>query len=537
MRRVRRRHVLLGSAALVACKMPRGCGKKPSLPPGMIVGQIERVGHLLRQLREAPVWNPDAAIEPHRVIVVGAGVAGLACARALRRAGLNDVLVLELDERAGGTASWGENATSAYPWGAHYVTLPLDGTGAFAEFLIQSGACIRGSQGELVGTERALCREPEERLFLDGVWHEGLWPVHGASPQELEEFARFRSKISAIVAERRPDGTRLFRFPMGGGALGPVGSALDQMSVDAWLAAEGLQSRRLAWMMNYACRDDYGTVAAETSALAGLAYFAGRLRAAGAEPQPVLTWPEGNGHLVQALAEGVEIRTGVLVTAVHADGRVSAVDAQGRNMQFASDAAVVAVPSFVAARIVREEPEAVHQARASLSYAPWWVANLTLREHPESSDRAEGAPIAWDNVIYASVSVGYVVATHAAGADSGRTVLTYYMPMAEGDPVLRRKDLLNASYEQLAEQCLQDLEQAHPRIRELVEHIEIRKWGHAMVRPVPGLLSSNALALLQSKHGKIFFAHTDLAGLALFDEAFAQGERAATEVRVSLERP
>lgn len=537
---VRRRHVLLGSAALAACKAPAGCGARAGLelplPPGQIVGQVERMGHVLRQMRESPPWRDDAPTERRRVVVVGGGVAGLACARSLRRGGISDVLVLELDDRAGGTATWGENATSAYPWGAHYVTLPLENGGAFGDFLVEAGACTRTPDGGLVGAERALCREPEERLYLSGAWHDGLWPSAGASAVEVHEFEQFRAKLDALSMELRPNGTRLFRFPLAdGSAFGAVGDALDKISAAAWLEQQSLVSPRLAWMINYACRDDYGCLAKETSALAALAYFAGRLRAPGAEPQPVLSWPAGNGHLVQALAKGAEIRGGALVTAVHADGRLSGVDAHGKYMQVACESVVVTVPSFIAARIVQGEPDHVRNARMSLSYAPWWVANLTLSEHP-ANGRGGGVPIAWDNVMYDSVSVGYVVATHAAGTDSGPTVMSYYMPMAGGDPAVRRQELLSASYENLAAQCLDDLESAHPGIRNFVERIEIRKWGHAMVRPVPGLLSSPGLAQLRAAHGKVHYAHTDLSGLALFDEAFAHGERAAAEVRYALQK-
>jgi len=40
--------------------------------------------------------------EAPQVVVVGAGPAGLACAIALRRRGVGDVLVLEREARAGG---------------------------------------------------------------------------------------------------------------------------------------------------------------------------------------------------------------------------------------------------------------------------------------------------------------------------------------------------------------------------------------------------------------------------------------------------
>jgi protoporphyrinogen oxidase len=44
----------------------------------------------------------DEEEERVSVVVVGAGVAGLACASALASAGVNDVLILEAGDRVGG---------------------------------------------------------------------------------------------------------------------------------------------------------------------------------------------------------------------------------------------------------------------------------------------------------------------------------------------------------------------------------------------------------------------------------------------------
>ena len=61
---------------------------------------------------------------------------------------------------------------------------------------------------------------------------------------------------------------------------------------------------------------------------------------------------------------------------------------------------------------------------AEFEYGAWMVANLTLKSRPKS----KGFPFAWDNVLYDSPSLGYVVATHQRCADHGPTVLTYPQP-------------------------------------------------------------------------------------------------------------
>ena len=68
-----------------------------------------------------------------------------------------------------------------------------------------------------------------------------------------------------------------------------------------WLDQHGWTSPRLRWLVNYACRDDYGSTMEYTSAWAGIFYFASRLPPSGAEAAGCITWPEGNGRLVTHL--------------------------------------------------------------------------------------------------------------------------------------------------------------------------------------------------------------------------------------------
>ena len=75
-----------------------------------------------------------------------------------------------------------------------------------------------------------------------------------------------------------------------------------------------------------------------------------------------------------------------------------------------------------------------------------------------------------------------------------------------------------------------DLERAYPGIRELIERIEVAFWGHGMIRPRVGTMWSEARAKLAQPIGRVHFAHTDLSGLALFEEAFDHGLRAASEI-------
>jgi hypothetical protein len=187
---------------------------------------------------------------------------------------------------------------------------------------------------------------------------------------------------------------------------------------------------------------------------------------------------------------------------------------------------VFALPRFQAARLLAPWREDPPPFLAETRYGSWVVANLTLTGRPES----RGFELAWDNVIHDSPSLGYVVATHQAGHDHGPTVLTWYLALAQDDPRLTRQRLLESGWEEWAGRVLDDLRPAHPDIDALVERIDVCRWGHAMVIPRPGFLWSESLARSSRPLGRVHFAHTDLSGMALLEEAQYWGVHAAEAV-------
>jgi hypothetical protein len=138
-------------------------------------------------------------------------------------------------------------------------------------------------------------------------------------------------------------------------------------------------------------------------------------------------------------------------------------------------------------------------------------------------------------VLYDSPSLGYVESAHQALRDHGPTVWTWYLPLT-GDPRAERRRALSASRDDWAELCLTDLERAPPALRQRVSRLDVVRWGHAMVRPRPGLVWGGARAAAMTPHRGVHLAHSDLSGVALFEEAFDHGVRAAEAVLVALGR-
>jgi hypothetical protein len=171
-------------------------------------------------------------------------------------------------------------------------------------------------------------------------------------------------------------------------------------------------------------------------------------------------------------------------------------------------------------------------ASTRIRNAPWLVANLTLRARPKEST----FPLAWDNVLRDSEALGYVVATHQSLRDHGPTVLTWYRPFAGSDCDAERARLRALDWPACARMVMDDLRPAHPDLEGLVARLDVMRWGHAMVRPAPGLIWDPEILALAKPFGGIHFAHTELSGLALFEEAQDHGVRAAEEVLAALGR-
>ena len=537
-----RREILTGGLA-IAGGLLAGCGgsapggDRPRIS-GEILGAAHQLGH---HLRDGFRFPPRGRTERVSVAIVGGGVAGLAAAWRFRKAGFRDFILLELEQTVGGNARAGRSNVTPYPWGGHYLPLPGTEAKAVRRLLTDLGVIERiGRDGRPVYEERYLCHAPQERLFIHGRWQPGIFPHTGATDEDQAQYAAFREEMHRYRGWRDGAGRRAFAIPRMAGAPGVFG-ALDRVSMAEFLRSRGWNSPRLRWYVEYACRDDYGTSLAETSAWAGVHYYASR------DPDPeygevVLTWPEGNGWLIHHMAEPAreQIRPGQMVFNVERSGSDVVVDAYDprteRCLRLVSREVILACPAFVAARVYRPWRERPPSFIAAFRYAPWLVANLHVASPPTDG---VGAPLAWDNVLYESDSLGYVVATHQSlRTHTGRTVWTYYRSFPSREPTEVRHELLLAPWPTIRDQILSDLFRAHPEIGRLVERLDVMLYGHAMVRPEVGFVCGKALReAIASLRGPIHLAHSDLSGFSLFEEAYEWGERAAERVLIRLGRP
>jgi hypothetical protein len=530
---ISRRHLLRDSLAAALATATAGClSRGQRAVAGRLIDPGASLGHRL----VAGSIPPTSIVRRAQVVIAGAGIAGLAAAHALRKDGIEDVLVVDVLDQAGGNASYGRNAVSAYPWGAHYVPLVRQDCHPVLELFRDLRIIVDEDKGLPVYDEYCISADPQERLWMYGRWQEGLVPQIGARARDRAQFAAFFQEMESLKARIGDDGKPLFAIPVDASSADPAWRALDLMTMTDYLKSKGWDSQLLQWYVNYCCRDDYGSKAGDVSAWAGLHYFAARNGvAANAESTSVVTWPEGNGHLVRELVRlgGAQQQPSSLVTRVAAtktgavveyfDGRLE------RSVRVEAQAVIVCLPRFVVARVVEGFTE---DDASDFSYAPWMVANLTLSRLPGG----RGQALAWDNVIIDSPLLGYVVATHQSLEQTRReTVITYYWPLSDLAPAAARRIALARSLEEWQKYVLDDLLRVHPELDGHVENVDVRVWGHAMIRPTPGFLWGARRGRAGAHRPPVFFAHSDLSGISIFEEAycrgFAAGALAARRVR------
>jgi protoporphyrinogen oxidase len=513
------------------------CDFKDGVPEfkGEVLGPAMALGHRLRN-NDFPAPTETRKLD---IAIVGGGVSGLSAAWRLTHRGIKSFKLFELEGVLGGNARSGSSVVTPYPWGAHYLPLPTRESVHVRALLADLGVLKSGIDSDTpLFDERAIVNGPQDRLYRNGLWQEGLLP-RMVAPKELDQYKRFDDMIERFRQSQDLFGNKPFAIPSLLASRDLRFTAPDATDMRRWMVAQGFDSPALHWYVDYACRDDFGSLSRDTSAWAGLHYFASREgRAQNADSHAVLTWPEGNGFLTRRTGEWLSERVSepfvrnALCTRLVTSKGFAEIDIfhadQNRSVRYRCKRVIWAAPSFVLARVWDNPPPAFRPAVAGIETVPWLVANLHLRTPPADTGPA---PLAWDNVLYNSNALGYVVATHQTmRVRPGATVLTYYWPHSGEAPAAARKRLFETPWSEWIKAILADLKRPHPEIAKSLERIEIWRWGHAMPQPSPGFLTAPARAALGGLKGSLVFAHADLSGMSLFEEANYAGVRAANMV-------
>ncbi len=490
-------------------------------------------GHFLRDHRALPA--PSEIIQTD-VVILGSGIAGLTAAWKLNREGMQNFKIID-GPQPYGNAAGGQFGDLAYPTGAHYLPVPSTESFHVREILSDLGIILRNPQEERpYYDERYVLHAPEERLLMQGRWQEGLIPTDGIPAAEIEEQHRFFSEVERIRQLRDAGGKRFFAIPSVHSSTDPEWLALDQVTFKEWLNKNNYRSPALHWYLNYCCRDDFGARYDQVSAWAGLHYFCSRTgKAENAENGAWLTWPGGLQPLAQAMDQAAGSRriSGTTYRLITTKDGVEAhcfhlINGVPKTFIVRARKAICAMPLQIAARVV----ESIHDwgfdaARHMPQYSPWLVANFLMKAFPAELPETQ---LSWDNVIYDEPGLGYVVSTHQdiRVSPPPKTVFTSYVALSDQTPQQARKWLESASADALLQLASADLKTAYGwKFATCVERVDITLRGHAMAIPRPQFRANAGLKALRELDGPVLFAHSDLSGFSVFEEAAWWGYRAA----------
>ncbi|GGD70459.1 amino oxidase [Emticicia aquatilis] len=511
----------LGLQTLTSCE-------SATVIQGQIVGANHAIGHLLRKAISLPIHQSHQT----KILIVGSGISGLTAGYFLQKAGIKDYEILELESHIGGNSTFGEDE-ARYPWAAHYLPIPSPENKELIDFLAENKIITGFDENKLpVYDEYALCFHPDERLFVKGFWQEGLIPNMDILDGEKNQIGEFLSKMNAFKTAKGNDQKWAFTIPLAYSSSDTSFTDLDKISMKTWMERNAFTAKPLHWYVNYCLLDDYGTSIAETSAWAGIHYFASRKgKAANAKDDDVLTWSEGNGFLMKLVAKNQlnHIKTQRLAYQIEEkNGKVS-VDVYDwkteKRENYTVEQVIWAVPQMLRPYLM---PQQKSDFIKDFTYSPWMVANIQTKPF----DTGRGQALSWDNVIYEGNGLGYVLSNHQELSQDQQTwQLTYYKPLVDNNPADERKKAIVKTHEEWKSEVLTDLKKAHPKIEESILKIDIKLWGHAMIRPTIGFIHGSARYEAQkSLNNKIHFAHSDLSGVSIFEEAFYHGAEVAKKV-------
>ena len=462
-----------------------------------------------------------------KYLVVGAGISGLSAVRYLQQNNAEDFLLLEMEHSLGGNSRNSQNRFSKFPLGAHYLPLPNKEDKELISFLEECGLITGYSEkGEPVFDDYHLTFPQEERLFFKNTWQSDLVPKNGITNETQKEIDRFFGLMDDFKKKKDSSGKFWFDIPVLQSSRDSEALQLEKITFGKWLQDNNFRSEELLWLLDYSCRDDYGLGLKFVSAWAGIHYFAGRKNNFSTQRDQVFTWPEGNSWLTQKLAkfsEGKSLKKHLAYDVKTTDNVEVYVydDSNKISKKITAEKVLFATPQFVNRYIFQDRKV------NNFQYVPWLLATLTLR-----NEFGGDAELAWDNVIYGTEGLGYIYDQHQnLSQNLGEKVITYYRSFSSADLKKERKKLLNAGEEELKKKVLDDLKTAHPEIENFLVEIQFHKLGHAMIAPVPNQIFGEETAKARKNiNGKIFFAHTDLSGISIFEEAFHQGISAAKEM-------
>ncbi len=451
-----------------------------------------------------------ATSDRRSVIVIGAGLAGLAAAYELREAGL-DVQVIEQSNRVGGRI---KTIREHFDDGA-WVDVGGQTTGAmYANFFYYATKF-----GLPFEAQEAPTRRPDVLLHLGGQLHSAaqlrrepeLWPV--ALHEHEKPLAPFRllghyldpiaQKIGAVERVLHPDFVHY-----------------DELTLRQLLEKQGASAAAIAQIdhtLNYNSVDTVSALSALRDAARSLLMRGGQ----------ALNLESGNQSLPDAFAEqlGPAIRLGRTLTHVQhdSDGVQIHVETNGKREALYADSIIIAIP-FTALRKVAFTPALPSKRQKIIDELPYTqIAQAYLQTRTRFWES--------DGPVAAVVSDGPLERLFNASdrMREGRGLLVNWVNGA-GTAAISADDP-----DRHMDTVVKQLEAVFPQSRGQIEKTLTNNWGLSYVggayaHYAPGQMAAHA-ADIPRPIGRVHFAgeHTELVAPGM-EGALTSGKRAAAEI-------
>jgi monoamine oxidase len=467
------------------------------LPSRTINRQRRRLLTAIASAGVAALLPPRAlALRGRRVIVIGAGLAGLAAARLLRDQGV-DVIVLEARSRVGGRVRTLDSVPGRPEGGANTIG---PNYGRVLNAAQQLGVALQqpgrgGEMGFVIDGQRVLADAwPESPL------NRVQGPLRAVLPSRLLGVARRDNPLTRSTDWANP--------------------ALQGYDVpaDTYLRERGFDEAAIKLV---AANNSYGNRISDTSMLS-LLRVGNNIGRAIAMRQPVWEAADGNSRIPEALAAdlGTAVRTDVFVDYVHQRGDgVRVRDSSGGDHR--ADAAILALPLPAMRRMRIDAPllGAMREAMQRIEYGKVTQVHL-LVDRPYHGD---GVPGSW----WTNGSLGRLFLSEGLDGKAGN--LNVWITGDFCDRFAR------VSAAEVGATVLREVETLLPEARGSLRVGEVVRWanepltGGSWALWAPGHVGDYFEAV-RSPTARLAFAgeHTSRANPGM-EGAMESGERAALE--------
>ena len=462
------------------------------------------------------------------IVICGSGISALSCAWKLVISGFKGKIIMLSGPEKYGNSSGNMINNEIYPTGAHYLPLQNIESKHTREMLKFFNIIEKDEYSEKpYYNSKYLVFSPMERVLINDEWQEGLY-------KQSEDSHRFFSYIKSLKNQIGSDNKKLFSIPIAHHSKDT--DDLDKLSFKQWLDKNNYMDKSLLAHLNYCCKDDYGTTIEQTSAWAGVHYFAARTgKCSNFNHETIMTWKEGNYFLANQLFNFIKDKITFINASCYKIDKsdmwnILATDGLNNNYQIKTNRVCLAMPLFVANKLFNQS---IIDKTLISPYSSWIVANILFKSLPK--ELYNGIGLAYDNVVEKSDKLGYVFGSNQSlDISRDNKVITSYTSINLGDPKKVREYLSIISKHELKELVLHDLKVSYgTQIFNLIEKIDIHIRGHAMCYPEPGFLNRiNYLnnKLIKLEQDNLFFSHSDLSSISIFEEASWHGISVAHKI-------